>query len=513
MASKKNQNSFPSEVEDFFSKPGGRSLLIKGRAGTGKTTFALQLLEEITSPDRGFYLTTRVSDEAIYNQFPWLKDTEMRNRIIDSGRVLLESLIPAEGEDEVDEPVLSPDEEFRIQSARSFLDSIGDDEEGPPTVVDRTHLSDLLANCRMPEVERIYDRVDMCLPDKPLFVIDSVEGITHKYNIEPEELIFAIQKDLVEHSNTNLVLVLEKAEAPDLEYLVDGVLSLERRDFEGRRVRNIHLGKLRATEIRQPDYLLTLQYGRFKCFEPFPGDWDTRTPWEVIPDSDNKYSTGIPDLDTLLDGGFRKGSYNVIEIGENVSDVEADLILRSIWLNFVSQNRGIVAVLTGGVHPDSIREDCIRFIEPSFFDENVRIADYFQSTSNKEYVMALNREKKEAYQVWKENMAKLRGDGTKPIMDYTGFDTLEYLRGDTIAIKDLLNAVAKTKNSNDLGIGVVKPGLKLTQEIMNMADSYLKIVDIHKCPCIFGTKPKTPIHAISVNREKGFPFVSLNPIV
>ena len=98
-------------------------------------------------------------------------------------------------------------------------------------------------------------------------------------------------------------------------------------------------------------------------------------------------------------------------------------------------------------------------------------------------------------------------------MDYTGFDTLEYLRGDTIAIKDLLNAVAKTKISQDLGLGIIKPGLKLTQEIRNMADTYLKIVDINKCPCIYGIKPKTMIYAIVTDEKKGYPHVKLVPIV
>jgi hypothetical protein len=144
----------------------------------------------------------------------------------------------------------------------------------------------------------------------------------------------------------------------------------------------------------------------------------------------------------------------------------------------------------------------------------VRIADYFLANSRKPYIMPLGtRNKEEALKTWKENLASLRGRENKPILDYTGFDTLEYLRGDTIAIKDLLNAVAMTKISQDLGLGIIKPGLKLTQEIMNMADTYIKIVDINKCPCIFGIKPKTGIHAITTDVNKGYPYVNLVPIV
>ena len=76
-----NNSSFPNEIESFFKRPSGRSLMIKGSPGTGKTTFALQLLEELADPDKSFYLSTWLSDEALYSQFPWLEQKEMRSRI------------------------------------------------------------------------------------------------------------------------------------------------------------------------------------------------------------------------------------------------------------------------------------------------------------------------------------------------------------------------------------------------------------------------------------------------
>ena len=91
------KTSFPNEIKSFFNQKSGRSLLIKGSPGTGKTTFALQLLEELTDPDKSFYLTTRVSDDALYSQFPWLKDKEMKTRVVDSGRIFLKTLYNPEG--------------------------------------------------------------------------------------------------------------------------------------------------------------------------------------------------------------------------------------------------------------------------------------------------------------------------------------------------------------------------------------------------------------------------------
>ncbi len=497
--------NLPREIGEFFSGPGGKSLIIRGTAGTGKTTLALQLLEELASPDNSFYLSTRVSDEALYNQFPWLKDKEMRTRIVDASRVLLDSFYPEGGAPEYVE-------DEHVALARDFLQTIHAEEK--PARVSRTRLSVLLENNRLPEIERIYDSIEHVLPEKSLLVIDSVEGVTHKYGLDAEDLINTLQKDLVENSNTNLVLVLEKSEAPELEYLVDGVVALSRTLVEQRVVRHIHLLKLRATEIKQHSYLITLQNGRFKSFEPFLPNYSTTKKWSPMPDPEGHYSTGIPDLDNLLNGGYAKGSYNVVEIGENVSSEEYLALLRPLFLNFITQGRGLLALLSGGRHPKNLKDDLVRFLSEEEFNRKVRVVDYFSSKSDEPYVMAVGgKGKEEARRIWMENLNAIRDGGEAAIIDYTGFDTLEYLRGDTIAIKDLFSVVAQTKISKDLGIGVIKPGLKLTQEIMNMADTYLKIIDINKCPCIYGIKPKTIIHAITVDEEKGSPHISLTPIV
>jgi len=502
------QISIPEEIVEFFQKPGGRSLMVKGGAGTGKTTFALQLLEELAEPDKSFYLSTRVSDDALYTQFPWLKEKEMRGRIIDSSRILLETLYkPSEEEEQK-----VPDEEMqKLETAKEFLKSISQ-ERGPPTKVDRTRLTVLLEQNRMPEIERIYTRIEHVLPDKPTLVIDSVEGITHKYGIEMEEFVMTVQKDLVENSNTNVVFVLEKPEAGGLEYLVDGLITLSRGEIDRKRVRHVTLEKLRATEIKQPYYLLTLRNGRFTSFTPFSPQ-PSQKEWNIQYDKENYYSTGIPDLDRLLGGGFRKGSYNVFEIADNVGSEEHNSVLIPVMLNFLKQERGIIAVLPGGEHPESFKKELTRYISEELFNKYVRIADYFSATSPYPYVMPLAKTREEMVRTWRENESAIRGKDNKPIIEYTGFDALEYIQGDAPAIKSLFSGVARIKISKDIGIGLIKPGLKVTQEIINMADTYFKILDIDRTPCIYGVKPRTIIYAIVADELLGTPNLKLVPIV
>lgn len=500
--------SVPEEVIEFLENDGGSSLMVKGTAGTGKSTISLQLIEEMGDPEKSFYLSTRVSDESLYKQFPWLEEKEMKKQIIDSSKVFLETLYKSEDEEEEED--LPEAEKEKIDSAKEFLGSI--EEGGPPEEVTRTRLNEM--DKTVPWLERIYDRVDSVLPERPTLVIDSVEGITHKYDMNVEEFMMALQKDLVEESNTNLILVMEREEAQELEYLVDGVVNLKRYQLENRDVREIHLVKLRSVGIKQPSYLMTLNGGRSRCFHAFYEDEPQEVRWEPLEDPEGMFSTGTEDLDDLLGGGFERGSYNVFEVQENVSNEEYFGVIRPILLNFLGHGRGVLAILSGGTHADNIRSDITKHIEPEKFDDKFRIVDYFSPSSDKPYMMALGgKSPDELGQVYNQNIAEIKGEEDNPILDYAAFDTLEYLRGDEIAIKELLEAVANTKVTNNLGLGITKHGLELSSEIKNMADAYFVITSINNTPCIYGIKPKTGLYAVVPHEEKGSPYIQLIPIV
>ncbi|MGI0151517.1 MAG: gas vesicle protein GvpD P-loop domain-containing protein, partial [Thermoplasmata archaeon] len=327
----------PPEVIEFLSGKGGRSLIVKGGAGTGKTTFGLELLERAGRPGQSYYLSTRVGDEALYRQFPWLKATEMRARILDAGKLFLDAVRGPSGASA--SPAELPDsEQKKIAAAREIMRSFSD-EHGPPTRVERTHLAALLRRNPMPEVENIYTRIERTLPEKSLLVIDSLEGVTHKYGLEMEEFVMTLQKDLVEGSNTNVVMVLEKPEAGGIEYLVDGLLSFVREELDERRVRHLRLEKLRATAIGRPRYAVTLAGGRFEALGVRPSDHlspGQPASWGPLADPERYYSTGIPDFDQLLGGGYRRGSFNAFEIDVNVGIDDYYMLFLPTFLNFLT---------------------------------------------------------------------------------------------------------------------------------------------------------------------------------
>ena len=502
--------NIPAEIKRFFEMDGSRSLLIKGPAGTGKTTLALQIMEDLGTPESSFYLTTRVSDEALFQQFPWLKDEEKKRKIVDAGKILLENLY-GNKKQRVGE---TPD---TVGVAKKFLKNIVDASE--PENVERSNMNRTFAKYgRIPEIEYTYDRIDRTLPKRAMIVIDSVEGITHKYGVDKEDFIMMLQKDLVESSNTHVIFILEKESEVDLEYLVDGVVSLTAYEEDSKRVRETALEKLRAVSISQPKYVFTLNRGKFRSFDIGDTTCDKTGPWREIADPPGMYSTGIPDFDNILGGGYKHGSYNAVELDPNVSLKDFYLIIRPIWMNFVAHDRGIVAVPVGGDTPDHIMKDASIFFGEdkahNLADKYVRIIDYFSDEDNRTFVLPMaGKDTDDIIEMYTENLRQVRGENNTPIMDYVGFDTIEYLRGDNIAIRDLLSTVSKTKKTEDVGLCVVRPGLKLTQEIMNLADTYIRLFVKDRVLFLYGIKPRTGVYAVIIDEDRGLPYIKLEPMV
>jgi KaiC/GvpD/RAD55 family RecA-like ATPase len=447
--------TIPNELHDFFNTAKGQTLLIKGASGTGKITFALELIHEFNKlKQQGVYIFTRLEEEQIINNFPLISELWKNKQINIYDRF---------------EPIAD-------------------------------------GNRFSKELDILNSSMDI-----GLFVIDTINGISERFDHPNRKLKEIV--DLIKKQKINTLLIQEQEQETYLDYLADGIITLIRTEYEDQRVRFISLDKLRGVEIVQSKYLISLKGGRFQSFHPFDTGKIKPRKWQSLPDNSIYFSTGIRDLDDLLGGGYRKGSYNVIEISDNVTSDEYLTIIRPIILNFLSMDRGVIAVLTGGDHPESFRNDFTRFIGKEKFDKFMRIADYFSPESEHPYIIPLGVGRDEAIKRWAETVINMRGEDNKPILDFTGFDTLEYTRGESLAIRELLNGVASTKVSKDLGLGIIKPGLKLTQGIKNMADTFLKIIDIAKCCCIYGLKPQTPLYVITPDEQLKFPKVKLTPLV
>ncbi|MBD6955141.1 MAG: hypothetical protein F9Y92_00625 [Thermoplasmatales archaeon] len=491
---------FPYELIQFLLAKNGNSLLVKGPPGGGKTTISLQILETLQGKSNIIYLSTRVGDASLYQQFPWLKDMEKNLRLLVASKLLLEAMWQLKEEEE---------SQVKEYGRRVLQEMTGE----APKVVPRIEFNKVFQGKAAPEVNRIYDEVQMNLPSKSIIVIDSVEGITSRFGIREDIFVSMIQKDLVEGANASVIFVSEKSEQSSEDYIVDGVIYLYHDIDDGRRKRILRINKLRGVEINQSSYSYTLLGGKFFTF--YPGEFEKVqvTKFEYTM-NEGIFSTGIRDLDRLLGNGLNPSSFLTVELGKDISMDELRLLFRPIFLNFLYNGIGIFMVPLGGWNAIRLEKDLTRFIDAESFRKRVRYIDYTAEETNIPFVVAAgSRDEQQVNQRLLKALLDLTSMENRSVLHFIGTDTMEYIKGTETSIKELFNMAQLIKSSSDVAILTVRESQSLKNEIINISDYYIKLVEIENVPFIYGIKPRIVYHAIQVDRNRGFPNVTLVPML
>jgi hypothetical protein len=294
----------PDELTHFLRT--GRTLLIKGDAGTGKTTLALEILQSL-EPIDCVYFSTRTPPSILYEYYPWLRD----------------------------KTVLGPEEIRFLETHR----------EGPEGLLNTL-------------------RDQLLKMESPFLIVDTWDAMAAE--MDPKEQLRTAKAIIMTTYGTNgrTILTEETKETSFLDFLVDGVVSLSCSDVYGeseggrvyedrlerRSAREMDLKKLKGTRISNKRYTFTLEGGRFRHLPPFREDLSVR-PVKITDLADKRISSGVPDLDTITKG-FRKGSFNLFEVEHGV-DLRYLQIQLQTALNAVMNRKGVIIVPSiGEAYPD-----------------------------------------------------------------------------------------------------------------------------------------------------------------
>ena len=447
----------PPEIMSFFRENVGEILLVKGPPGSGKTLFGLECMKNLCRKHKGIAIFTRMDKDQLDAEMPWLMKGNGGN-------------------------------------IKAF------------------HQNDRISNPNW--FKREFDSKRNAEVDKPLgyMLLDTVDAITEQYE-KPERKMKEIVS-LVQSTNVSAIMIQEEEEVTYLDHLAGGVVRIKFNEIEGRRFRSLSIEKLRGVEMNYMDYLITLHNGVFRSFHPWKPHETPRGKWVPIEDNEEHFSTGLQDLDTILGGGYKRGSYNILDIDDTITSMEYMLILRPILLNFIHHEYGVVMVPPAGEHPESIRDDLRHYIDNEQLNKYLYFLDYFSTSGSKPYIIPMGAGRRDGgvQQRGMEIIQKLRGKEQKPYIDFVGLDTMEYYMGESITLKHLLTGVSKAKVTKTLGIGLSKPGLKIEQGIRNMSDVYLKMIKIDSIPCFYGIKPQTGIFAIMPDPEHRYPNLQVVPL-
>jgi len=477
----------PPEIFSFFTAPGGHSLIVRGTAGTGKTTFALQVIEDLSDIIAGYYVSTRVSDESLMVQFPWLRERMIKPIAMRSN--------------------LDDDANDRIRGGLTKLKGIGASPLGPGHKEMTISIGKSLG-----DIECIYDVVETKRSRKRIFVIDSIDAMSERYGLQSTMLIASMQKDLVEGYGQNLLYVLESPE-PALDYLGDGVIVMNRYDIERRRIREIEILKLRGVEIAKPRYLFTLRNGKIHTFNEAPIVKELSYPqWTPVPDNQGLVSTGIPDLDRLIGGGIDRGSVVLIELGQSVPLRVAEMLERSAVANFIMLGRGVLWFPSRRVSAESMRNQMAEVIPREKFEKLVRIPEISsQIESSAPFIMPVEGVNAAIDLKWR-SVSYLLSGGEQPYLSMLGFDTIESIYG-LKTVDQMMDHIGAMKRNKGICICMTSRSTRSTTRLSDIASVHIKVDKIGETTVIRGERPFTECNAVMFHSDGVISKASLTPVV
>ncbi len=510
----RNTTGIPQPIRDFFHEPSARSLLVKGASGTGKTTFVLQLFEDVLPFDTSIYFSTRVSDEALYSHFKWLKEKEWRESILDASKEVLKVMRATSTPEELEEVA----EKVEILNAsKDFLSTIYPSDE-PQRMVERSRLEKLCQNYPLEELDKLYSSLERKLPKRCYVVVDSLEGIAEKWEVPITKIMSALQKDLVEGTNVSVIAVIEGKGDNSLDFLVDGTLTLHRSELNGRTIRELEIHKLRGMMIKTSRWLFTLIGGHFRLLPPHPAlDRTILRPFDPVPDSEMGYSTGHPALDSILGGGIPAGSRVLLEVGQHIPNDVVSIFTTPMACNFLMQGRGVVIIPEGGETAEDYKSKYSALVDPAVVEENMRVVEKINPSrdQNKPYIVALEyQDALKDYGIWDKASLSLRErTGTGPLR-ILGLETQESRFG-TEEIREVISLVSESVQADGgVLLTVAKPGLvDATQRVANTANLHIRLARVDNSFVLYGVEPETEILYMQFGGDADGAPVDFIPVV
>jgi GvpD gas vesicle protein len=247
--------------------------------------------------------------------------------------------------------------------------------------------------------------------------------------------------------------------------------------------------------------------------------------WTPIPDPEDRYSTGIPDFDRILGGGFPRGSCVIVSMDETVGLEDLDLLLFPTYLNLLYHSRGIIAVLPSRDSPHGFRSRLSRFVSRRRFDSRVRVVDYIGEDEGPAYVTSIrsmrpgpnrpggtstkNRNADMAAMMAAEKAAQ--GNRKKSFLELNAFEIVDTLVGEEQAKKMFFYGIKRAKNVHNLVIGLLAPGVTCGAAVRRMADMEFELHREDVGLIIRGVRPSFSSCVVTADPQRGAPHVAFVP--
>jgi KaiC/GvpD/RAD55 family RecA-like ATPase len=452
----KDYHALPNIPEDLFQfiRRDTYSLLVKGYAGTGKTTLALTILNVLGIKNNFFYISTRLSPKQLFQYYPWLEDF--------------------------------------VQQSAAHGTHLSQDREMMSTFED----------ARLDEPESLFERITNQLMDikSPIIIIDSWDAIASFMDREARLNNERVLQTWRERAGAKLIFISEQPADTTLDFLVDGIVELKQSYYNNIKIREILLQKLRGTRINRPSYLYTLENSIFHSFTPyqrikFEAHRRDATDLLVVPTVDT-IQTGYPVLDASLGSGFPRKGIVLLELDSHVNMTIALMFLQRIVSNLVLSGNPVVLQPVSWMDPSSISH----FFETSLPPNKKSLFKILWSRKNlsADQLLGALVKTKQKYR-------------NKILLNIMSSESLQELHGTKNVRGTLTNMLSRISTHADLSIALLhRSQADILDVVSEVSNIHLRLVMINDTLFLQSLVPSSNLYSVIFDRRL---HMTLKPVV
>jgi len=427
-----------SEIAQFMEEK-GRTLLVKGLPGTGKTTLALTIMEHVEGKPK-VYVSTRLPEEMVKSLLPW--------------------------------------------SERLFL--------GENRFEDATLITPELLVSQIFEAAR---------NGASIIVLDSWDTFAKRMDsplrMRTEGSIVTAARSF----GTRVVFVSEEPTQTTLDYTVDGVVELRTITLDGRRLREMELVKLRGTRIASPYRLYTLSGAKFTAFSEFTQPEYRRM--DTAPSAtidDGRVIFGSRALDSFFGfGSLRRGDTVGVEYASNVPRTAFMASYLPLITSFLRSKRGVFMLPLPTFKPQELLQVLHTHLDAQTVEECFRVVCFGEPATRDASLLNISSlELQGAFSLIEKELETLKAkscDGV--VMTLWSTSPLRALYASKLVeVTELLSRViTRLSIEGDLPLIAFAENSPLRPTMISLCRRHIKLAFIHGTLLAYGVVPYTGVYA------------------
>ncbi|MHC1636405.1 MAG: hypothetical protein ACXQTS_07325, partial [Candidatus Methanospirareceae archaeon] len=240
---------------------------------------------------------------------------------------------------------------------------------------------------------------------------------------------------------------------------------------------------------------------------------------KILSNTEEHISTGIEGLDEILEGGYKRGSFVVMESGNDISLWGVLTIFAFSAINALSHGIHVAYIPLTIRDRRRVRKYILPFVGEEAYTKHLigfKMGRSGEDEEGKEKIISLTGEHiEEDFSTILEYFSGLK----KPLLTLMSGSTLEHIyrlremRRLNEMVKAMMEYAQQTRALGNVTVVRVTPGLKITPHLIYMSSAYFKITTIDKTVIFYGVRPETGLYCLCTNTIEDLIIGELVPYV